>query len=161
VSLIIDHRKDLAMRLLAVALFLAFMSSVASADPLVAVESRYGVKETLDRLAAALDQRGIKVAARFDHAAGAKAVGMELPPTEVLIFGNPKLGTPLMQSNPAIGIDLPMKVLSWQDKGGKTWIGYTSPQVLKAAHGITDRDEIFKAMTDALAALTRSASGQQ
>jgi uncharacterized protein (DUF302 family) len=85
---------------------------------------------------------------------------MELPPTEVLMFGNPKLGTPLMQSNPKIGVDLPMKMLAWQDKTGKVWLGYAAPDALKARYGINDRDEAFKAMTAALQALAKAASGQ-
>jgi uncharacterized protein (DUF302 family) len=148
------------MRLVAAVLVLALSATTVLADKLEATESKFGVKETLDRLVAALDQRGIKVAARIDHAAGAKAVGMELPPTEVLIFGNPKLGTPLMQSNPAIGIDLPMKVLAWQDEAGKVWVGYAAPEALKARHGITDRDQVFSTMSSALAGLVKTASGQ-
>jgi uncharacterized protein (DUF302 family) len=148
------------MRTVAAALLLLLSATSAFSENLVALESKYDVKETLDRLAAELDKRGIKVAARIDHAAGAKAVGLELPPTEVLMFGNPKLGTPLMQSAPAIGIDLPMKVLAWQDKAGKVWIGYTAPEALKARHGISDRDELFKSMAAALDGLAKSASGQ-
>jgi uncharacterized protein (DUF302 family) len=148
------------MRIVATALLLLLSATSALSEQLVALESKYNVKETLDRLSAELDKRGIKVAARIDHAAGAKAVGMELPPIEILMFGNPKLGTPLMQSAPAIGIDLPMKVLAWQDKAGKVWIGYTAPEALKARHGISDRDEVFKAMAAALNGLAKSASGQ-
>jgi uncharacterized protein (DUF302 family) len=148
------------MRIAAAALLLSLSATSALSEQLVALESKFGVKETLDRLTAELDKRGIKVAARIDHAAAAKAVGMELPPTEVLMFGNPKLGTPLMQSAPAIGIDLPMKVLAWQDKTGKVWIGYTAPEALRARHGIADRDELFKTMAAALDGLAKSASGQ-
>jgi uncharacterized protein (DUF302 family) len=138
------------MRIVAAALLLLLSATSALSEKLVALESKYDVKETLDRLAAELDKRGIKVAARIDHAAGAKAVGMELPPIEVLMFGNPRLGTPLMQSAPAIGIDLPMKVLAWQDKAGKVWIGYTAPETLKARHDISDRDEVIRLMAAAL-----------
>jgi uncharacterized protein (DUF302 family) len=148
------------MRISAAALLLLLSATSALSEKLVALETKYDVRETLDRLAAELDKRGIKVAARIDHAAGAKAVGMELPPIEVLMFGNPRLGTPLMQSAPAIGIDLPMKVLAWQDKAGKVWIGYTAPETLKTRHGISDRDEVFKVMAAALDGLAKSASGQ-
>jgi len=132
----------------------------ALADKLMTVESKHSVKDTLDRLTAALDQRGIKPVARVDHAAAAKTVGMELPPTEILIFGNPKLGTPLMQANPEIAIDVPLKVLVWQDKAGKVWVAYTPPDALKARYGIADRDEVFKAMESAVQTLTKAASGQ-
>lgn len=147
------------MRLVAAAIPLLLFAHSALADELVTIESKHSVKETLDRLTATLDKRGIKPVARVDHAAGAKAVGMELAPTEVLIFGNPRLGTPLMQSDPKIGIDLPMKVLAWQDKAGKVWVAYTAPEMLKARHGITDRDEVFGAMATALHGLTKAASG--
>ena len=125
---------------------------------LVVKESRLTVKETIDKLVKTLDEKGIKIVARVDHAAAAKAAGMELAPTEVVLFGNPKLGTPLMQSNPHIAIDLPMRVVAWQDKAGKTWIGYTSPAALKARYGIEGRDEQFNAMAGALEAFTKAAS---
>lgn len=148
------------MRSIAIAMCAALAASTAHADSLVKSESKFGVQETIDRLAAGLEKKGIKVAARIDHAAAAKAAGMELPPTQVLLFGNPKLGTPLMQSNPEIGIDLPMRVLAWQDKAGKVWLGYTAPEMIKGRYGITDRDEIFSTMRAALTGLTKDAGGQ-
>ena len=141
----------------AVALTL-FAAPGARADALVTLESKYSVKETLDRLTKGLDAAGIKVAARVDHAAGATAAGMTLPPTEVLIFGNPKLGTPLMQSNPMIGADLPLKVLAWQNAAGKTLVGYTAAADLKKRYGIADKDAQFDAMTKALDGLTKAAA---
>lgn len=146
----------LALCLLAVAPAVAPSLALADAG-LVLQESKLSVKDTIDALAKALEAKGIKVAARVDHAAGAKAAGMDLPPTEVLLFGNPMLGTPLMQSNPQIGLDLPMKVLAYTDKGGKVMVAYTSPDALKARYGISDRDAQFKAMTGALEAFTAAA----
>jgi uncharacterized protein (DUF302 family) len=132
----------------------------AGAESLVVRESKLGVKETLDALAKALDAKGIKVVARVDHAAGAKAAGMELRPTEVIMFGNPKLGTPLIAANPAIGIDLPMKVLAWQAADGKVMIGYAATKDLAARHGVTGKDEVLAAMAGALEGLTKAAAGQ-
>lgn len=132
----------------------------AGAGGLVKLESKSSVKETTDRLAAAVEQRGIRIVARVDHAAGAKAAGLELAPSELLVFGNPKLGTPLMQANPEIGIDLPIKVLTWQDKDGKVWIGYAAPDEIVSRHGVSGRDEIVKAMRGALDGLVKAASGQ-
>lgn len=149
------------MRLLAIVVLSSLLSTSAVGEPLVALESKFAVKETIDRLAATLESRGVSVIARVDHAAGAKAAGMDLPPTEVLIFGNPKLGTPLMQSDPQIGVDLPMKVLSWQDKAGKVWIGYVAPSTLKTRFGIADRDDVFQSMTKALQGLTKTARGDE
>ena len=148
------------MRSLIFGALLLVSAGATQAEPLVARESKFGVKETIDRLAAEIEKRGMKVAARIDHAAGAKAVGMEMPPTEVVMFGNPKLGTPLMLSAPSIGIDLPMRMIAWQDKSGKVWVGYTAVEALKGRHGITDRDEIFKTMGAALDTLAKTAGGQ-
>jgi uncharacterized protein (DUF302 family) len=145
---------------LASTLVLAACAWTATSERLVTVESKFPVKETLDRLSAELDKRGVKVAARIDHAAAAKAAGLELAPTEVLMFGNPKLGTPLMQSSPSIAIDLPLRVLAWQDKAGKVWIGYQAPGVLAARHGIKDRGEVIKSMDGVLAGLVKVASRQ-
>lgn len=130
------------------------------AGGLVKLESKSSVKETTDRLAAAIEQRGIKIVARVDHAAAAKASGLDLAPSELLVFGNPKLGTPLMQANPEIGIDLPIRVLTWQDKDGKVWIGYAAPDEIVSRHGIAGSDEVVKAMRGALDGLVKAASGQ-
>jgi len=101
-----------------------------SEDGLVTVASKLSVKDALNRIEAALKAGNITVFARIDHAAGAASVEMPLRPTELLIFGNPKAGTPLMQSNQTIGIDLPLKILGWQDAGGQVWLTYTDPRWL-------------------------------
>jgi uncharacterized protein (DUF302 family) len=127
--------------------FLTLVSAPATAfaaDVLTVVESKFSVKETADRLAAAIEGKGLKVAARVDHAAGAKTAGLEIPPTEVLMFGNPKLGTPLMMANPQIAIELPMKMVIWQDQAGKVQLGYTAPDALKDRYAIVGKDEAFK-----------------
>lgn len=138
---------------------LSLMATAAAAQAITAMESKFAVKETADRLAAELDKRGIKIAARIDHAAGAKAAGLDMPPTEVIMFGNPKLGTPLMLAQPSVAIDLPMKMLIWQDKTGKVWIGYTAPSALKDRYQITGQDEPLKSMAGALDGLAKAASG--
>jgi uncharacterized protein (DUF302 family) len=107
-----------------------------AADGLTTIESRYGPKETLDRLETDVKARGLTVFARIDHAAGAGAVGMTLLPTAVLIFGNARGGTPLMQASQLIGIDLPLKVLVWQDTSGTTWLSYYDPTVLAKRYGL-------------------------
>jgi len=101
-----------------------------SEDGLVTVASKLSVKDALNRIEATLKAGNITVFARIDHAAGAASVEMPLRPTELLIFGNPKAGTPLMQSNQTIGIDLPLKILGWQDAGGQVWLTYTDPRWL-------------------------------
>lgn len=122
-------------------------------------ESKLSIRDTIDALAKALEAKGAKVVARVDHAAGAKSINMDLPPRELLVFGNAQLGTPLMRANPLIGLDLPMKVLAWQDKGGKVLVAYTRPDALKARYGIKDGDAQFAAMAGALEAFTAAATG--
>ena len=126
---------------------------------LITKPSKHSVAETLDRLDAVLRKKGITIFARVDHAAGAEKAGLTLPPTELLIFGNPKLGTPLMTSNRGIAIDLPMKALAWQDAEGRVWLSYTDPARLKARWGIEGRDAVFDKMTGALDKLTGVATG--
>ncbi len=133
----------------------------ASAEALKVRESKStSVPETVERLVKAIEGKGLKVAARVDHAAGAKAAGMEMPPTEVVMFGNPKLGTPLMLANPELAVDLPLKIVVWQAASGKVMIGYTSPDALKARFDIKDKDASFKAMGEALEAFAAAAAGQ-
>jgi len=121
--------------------------------------SGFGPRETMDRLVAAVTARGMAVLARIDHAGAAAKVGMELRPTEVLIFGNPKAGTPLMQKAQTLGIDLPLKALVWEDERGKTWLGYNDPVWLAARHGAdAGAEKILGAMTDVLAAVAEEAT---
>ncbi|MDR3417105.1 MAG: DUF302 domain-containing protein [Nevskia sp.] len=110
------------------------MSTERPADGLLTIASRHTVKDTIDRLEAELRARGITVFARIDHAAGADSVGMPLQPTEVLIFGNPKAGTPLMQDAQSIGIDLPLKVLAWEDASGRVMLSYNDVRWLARRH---------------------------
>ena len=126
-------------------------------DRLVVKRSPHSVAATLDRLTNVLKARGIGVVARVDHAGAAQRVGETLKPTQLLIFGNPKLGTPLMQSNRRIGLELPMKVLAWEDDGGQVWLAYVKPDVLKSAYPVSGRDDIFKEMAQALEKLTDEA----
>jgi uncharacterized protein (DUF302 family) len=105
-----------------------------SDDGMVTTRSKHAVKETIDRLEANLALKGISVFARIDHAAGAALVEMPLRPTLLLIFGSPKGGTPLMQSVQRIGIDLPLKMLCWQDESGDVWLSYNDMKWLGNRH---------------------------
>ena len=130
-----------------------------AADGLIVVRSSHGPAETMDRLVAEIKAKGLTVFARIDHAAGANEVGLPLRPTELVIFGNAKGGTPLMQSNQEIGIDLPLKALVWQDGANDTWISYNDPAWLAKRHGLGHEVEApVKAMTAMLAAVTRAAA---
>ena len=129
-------------------------------DGLVTVASQHSVKDTLDRLEADLKAKGVTVFARVDHAAGAATVAMPLRPTELLIFGSPKGGTPLMQSRQTIGIDLPLKILAWQDADGKVWITYNDPGWLAQRHRLGPETQAsVTALANLLANLAKSAAG--
>jgi uncharacterized protein (DUF302 family) len=117
---------------------------------LTTVKSIHDPAETMKRLEAAVTAKGLTVFARIDHAAGASAVGLSLGPTEVLIFGNAKGGTPLMQAVQTIGIDLPLKALVWQDASGDTWLSYNDPAWLAARHGLRGVDAVVGNLTAAL-----------
>jgi uncharacterized protein (DUF302 family) len=114
---------------------LAVCGAAAAADGLVEMKSAHPPKATLDRFEAAAKERGLMVFARIDHAAGAQKVGKTLRPTELLIFGNPQGGTPLMECAQSAGIDLPLKALVWEDAQGQSWLGYNDPAWLAQRHG--------------------------
>ena len=147
--------------ILALLSFLVWFGPAFGADQVVVNRSPHSVKLTVDRLVRVLDERGITVFARINHAGGAKLAGQTLRPTELLLFGNPKLGTPLMQSNRKIGIDLPLKALVWEDEAGKVWIAYPSTEALKARHNITDKNALFDRMAKVLKGLIAEATKPQ
>jgi uncharacterized protein (DUF302 family) len=131
-----------------------------AADGLITIRSSHGPQETMTRLEAAVKAKGLTVFAHVDHAAGAAEVGLSLRPTDLLIFGNAKGGTPLMQSVQTVGIDLPLKALVWQDASGNTWLAYNDPAWLAKRHGLTrEADASVSALAAALAALAKAATG--
>lgn len=130
-----------------------------SDNGLITIPSAHSVKDTIDRIEADVKSKGMTIFARIDHAAGAKEADMTLAPTLLLVFGNAKAGTPLMQGDQRIGIDLPLKVLAWQDAAGKTWLTYIDPNWLAQRHGLgREVEQTIKAMTAALAALAKQAA---
>ncbi|HWX17997.1 MAG TPA: DUF302 domain-containing protein, partial [Chthoniobacterales bacterium] len=126
-------------------------------EGLTTIASRSGPKETMDRLEAEIRAKGMTVFARIDHAAGAAEAGLELRPTELIIFGNARGGTPLMEASQTAGIDLPLKALVWQDPAGKTWLSYNEPSWIVQRHGLGVRAEIVDKMAAALSAISRKA----
>ncbi|MGD8672207.1 MAG: DUF302 domain-containing protein [Thiogranum sp.] len=131
--------------------------AAADNDGLITMKSPYSVDETLDRFEQALKSKGMTIFTRIDHAKGAEGVDLKLRPTTVLIFGNPKIGTLLMQSNQTAGIDLPLKLLAWQDAGGQVWIAYNDPGYIAERHNITDRDPVIAKMRKAMSNFTAQA----
>jgi uncharacterized protein (DUF302 family) len=129
-----------------------------AAQGLTTIKSSHGPQETMNRLDAAVKAKGMTVFARIDHSAGASAVGLSLNPTEVLIFGNAKGGTPLMQSAQTIGIDLPLKALVWQDASGDTWLSYNDPAWLAKRHGLDGTEAPIGNLTATLDAVAKVAA---
>ena len=103
---------------------------------IVSIPSNHSVDKTVEKLEGILQAKGIKLFALIDHSGEAEKAGMRMPPTKLVIFGNPKAGTPLMLASPGIAIDLPLKMLVWEDGNGKVWISYNSPAYLQARHGL-------------------------
>ncbi len=99
--------------------------------------SNHSVEQTVEKLQNILQSKGVTLFALVDHSGQAEKVGMKMPPTKLLIFGSPKAGTPLMLAAPSIAIDLPLKILVWEDREGKVWISYNSPEYLKKRHGLS------------------------
>ncbi len=127
---------------------------------LVLKASKWPVKETIDAIAKAAEDKGAKIAARVDHQAGAKAVGVDMKASQVLLFGNPKIGTPLMQTNPRAGLDLPLKVLAYEDAAGRTWVVYTAPSALAQKYKLKGKAdaEAVKTATGALDGIIAAAA---
>ncbi len=124
----------MTLRRACLVLLCCFASTAWSADGLVRVKSHYAPKETIDRLEKLVKEKGMTVFARVDHAAGAARTGKPLRPTELLVFGNPQGGTPLMECAQSAGIDLPMKAMAWEDAKGRSWLGYNDPAWIARRH---------------------------
>mgnify|MGYP000273487978 CR=1 FL=1 len=147
-------------KLLAALAAALFTSVVHAADGLVRVQSAHDVETTADRLVRVLERKGMTVFDRVDHAAGAERVGQALGPTRLVIFGNPKVGTPLMRCGRSVAIDLPQKALIWRDADGAVWLGYNDPAYLAARHGIDDCGGVIGKIEQALAGFARAATAE-
>ena len=139
------------MRFMVIVLSALLLSPLALAESgLVTKPSPYSVGETLDRLESVLTSKGITVVMRWDHAQKADNADIPLRPTELLLFGNPKLGSHIMTSNQKAAIDLPMKAVAWEDGEGQVWLTYNDPEYIARRHDIEDRSEIISKMAGAL-----------
>ena len=130
-------------------------------EGLTSIRSNFSPKETMDRLQAEIRAQGMTVFARIEHAAGAAEVGLTLPPTELIIFGNARGGTPLMQAAQTVGIDLPLKALVWEDASGTTWLSYNEPSWIAQRHGVANAELVVGKMAAALSAISRKAADPQ
>jgi len=144
------------------AIFLVILMSmpVMSAEGVINVESDFNVKETAARLESILKEKGMTIFKRVKHSEGAANVGIEILETELIIFGNPKVGSPLMKCQQTVAIDLPQKALIWVDDQSKVWISYNDPRYLKKRHNISGCDEVIAKIEKALSGITKTASSQ-
>ena len=131
--------------------------SLGVIEGLTSIQSSFDPKELMDRLVAEISAKGMSVFGRIDHAAGAAEVGLTLRPTELIIFGNARAGTPLIQSEQTIGIDLPLRALVWEDAAGKTWLSYNEPSWITRRHGVRNPEQVSK-MSAVLSTLARKAA---
>ncbi|WEJ63563.1 DUF302 domain-containing protein [Thiomicrorhabdus lithotrophica] len=141
--------------IIAISLF-SFLSHTYAAEGLIVHQSAFHPKQTMDKFETLAKQKGLNIFARINHSAGAQKIGKQLPATELLIFGNPKGGTPLMECAQTAGIDLPLKVLVWQDKDNKVWLGYNDMNFIANRHNIKECPAINK-LQQALAGLVKQA----
>jgi uncharacterized protein (DUF302 family) len=144
-----------ALRIVVFAFLVVLALPCLAADGLVAVRSPHAVRETIDRFEAAAKSRGLTIFLRVDHAAGAKKIGKDLRPTELLVLGNPQGGTPLMECAQSAGIDLPLKALAWEDAAGQVWLGYNDPQFILRRHEGKDCEPVAQNLAKALAILAQ------
>jgi uncharacterized protein (DUF302 family) len=131
--------------------------SLGFIEGLTSIQSSFDPKELMDRLVAEISAKGMSVFGRIDHAAGAAEVGLTLRPTELIIFGNARAGTPLIQSEQTIGIDLPLRALVWEDAAGKTWLSYNEPSWITRRHGVRNAEQVSN-MGAVLSAIARKAA---
>ncbi len=146
--------------LLAICWLFAATTFAGDVNGLIKTKSMHSVSVTLDRLENLLQKKGITVAMRWKHSEKAAGVNISMRETELLVFGNPKLGSHLMTSKQTAAIDLPMKAIAWKDEKGQVWIAYNDPMYIAKRHGINDRPEQLKKMSGALANLTSKAAGK-
>lgn len=140
-----------------VALSMALSTSALAGDGLTSIKSDFSVTQSADRFEKILNKKGLTVFARINHSANASKVNLKLAPTEVVIFGNPKVGTPLMQCSKTVAIDLPQKALFWQDQTGQAWVSYNEPAHLKARHNIQGCDKVINKISNVLNKLSHAA----
>jgi len=150
--------RELTRAFAAVVFAIGVLTGAAQAqDSLIVKESAHSVAETMDRLAQAAEEKGLNVFSRIDHAGGAEQAGLDLRPTQLLVIGNPNVGTPLMQSDQRMALSLPLRIAAWQDENGTVWVGYWSPQVFAVQYGVAGQAERLEKMAGALDALTDTA----
>ena len=135
-----------------------FSNPIMATESMISIESKFSAKETADRFESILAKKGLTLFARIDHQKNAAGVDLNLRETEVIIFGNPKVGTPLMHCSQHVAIDLPQKVLIWKGAKERVWVGYNDPEYIKKRHGLKGCDQVIKKISGVLKALSNAAA---
>ena len=144
--------------ILTVLLTLSFAIPAEAADGVINVQSSFKVKATADRMESILKEKGMTVFNRINHSEGANKVGIKLRDTELIIFGNPKVGSPLIKCQQSVALDLPQKALIWEDEKDQVWITYNNPEYLEKRHDIVGCKQVISKIEKALAGIAKSAS---
>ncbi|MDH3327403.1 MAG: DUF302 domain-containing protein [Gammaproteobacteria bacterium] len=146
----------------ALSLCILFSAPLFAVDGVITVKSKFKVAHTVDRLKAVVTKKGMKVIADVDHAKAAKSIGKRIPPTELVIFGNPKIGAPMMECARSIAIDLPQKMLIWEDRAGQVWMSYNDPAYIANRHKLDKHCRgALKKVARTLANLSKAAGGME
>ncbi len=140
--------------------FLIFSNSVLAVESIISIKSPYSIEKTAKRFEEILKKKGLTIFARINHSENAASVNLDLAPSEVIIFGNPKIGTPLMKCSKTVAIDLPQKALFWKDDKDQTWLSYNNPEYLKGRHNIKDCDQLLIKVSNVLNKLTKAATSK-
>ena len=150
--------KNISVQALVIALLLSTQAYADSSNGMIKIKSSHSVAETINKLENVLNKKGMTIFKRVDHSAGAAKAGMKLRPTELLIFGNPKVGTPLMLCSQTAALDLPQKALAYKDENGQVWLTYNDPAYMAKRHNIKGCDAVVQKVTNALANFSRIAT---
>ena len=150
--------KNISVQALVISLLLSTQVEADTSNGMMLIKSKHNVTTTIDNLEAVLKKKGMTIFSRVDHTAGAEKVGLQLRPTELLIFGNPKVGTPLMLCSQTAALDLPQKALAYEDKNGQVWLTYNDPTYLAKRHNTKGCDAAIQKVTNALAKFSKIAT---
>ncbi len=137
-------------------LALSISAPAFAVDGMINVQSKHSVQETADKMEGVLKEKGMTVFNRIKHSEGASKVGVELRDTELVLFGNPKVGSPLMACSQSIAIDLPQKALIWEDESQNVWISYNDPKYLEKKHNLVGCEAVIEKVGNALAGITKA-----
>ena len=148
----------ISVQAIVITILLSTQSYAGDSNGMIRIKSNHDVSTTLDNLESVLKTKGMTIFKRVDHTAGAEKAGLQLRPTELLIFGNPKVGTPLMLCSQTAALDLPQKALAYEDEHGKVWLAYNDPAYMANRHNLKDCDKPVQKVTDALANFARAAT---